>query len=165
MESKKIYAFTAELKKIGINPYVSVPEAILQSIFEDSEKSKGTIPISGKVNGKPYLQTLLKFKNEWRLYINTAMLPISPKRIGEILEISISFDPNKRKVEMHPLFLEKLNQDNIALAIYESLAPSLQKEINRYLNGIKREENLLKNIQLALGFLKGENKFIGRALE
>lgn len=162
MEKLHTYTFTAELKIIGINPYVSIPAVILQAIFEDSEKSKGTIPVCGEVNGNSYQQTLLKYKKEWRLYINMQMLSKSPKRIGEALEISISYDSKDRKVEIHPLFREKLNEDIKAFVIYERLSPSLKKEINRYLYAVKKEETLHKNIQLALGFLKGENRFIGR---
>jgi len=90
------------------------------------------------------------------------MLPNSPKRIAENLEISVAFDPTDRTVQMPILFQEALENDKIARKVFDSLPPSLQKEINRYLNSAKKEETLLKNIHLAIGFLKGENRFIGR---
>ena len=61
------------------------------------EKYKGKIPIKGAVNGVDYIQTLVKYSGEWRLYINTTMLKNSPKRIGEILDISIEVDHEERK--------------------------------------------------------------------
>src|SRR5690606_16986157 len=62
--------FTAKLELIGINPFVFVPETILKIIFEQAGKSKGYVPIRGTVNGNSYIQTLVKYKGEWRLYIN-----------------------------------------------------------------------------------------------
>lgn len=162
MTDYSAYTFTAELQIIGINPFVAVPPDILERIFQDSGKRLGPISICGKVNSKPYKQTLIKYKGEWRLYINTVMLPNSPKRIAENLEISVAFDHTDRTVQMPILFQEALENDKIARKVFDSLPPSLQKEINRYLNSAKKEETLLKNIHLAIGFLKGENRFIGR---
>lgn len=59
MEDIKKYDFSALIKIIGINPYVSVPEAILKAIINDAAKDKGPIPVHGTVNDKPYLQTLV----------------------------------------------------------------------------------------------------------
>ena len=94
-------SFTAELKIIGVNPYVDVPEDILQKIFMAAKKDKGFIPVSGKVNNVPYRQTLVRFKGEWRLYINTSMLSRSPKRIGEVLKLSDAYDPADRSIALH----------------------------------------------------------------
>lgn len=41
MEETKIHSFSAIIKIIGINPYVSVPDDILQAIFKDANKEKG----------------------------------------------------------------------------------------------------------------------------
>jgi len=81
MNKTKTYDFSALLNIIGINPYVSVSEEILNAIFIDANKHKGPIPICGTINDKPYLQTLVKYSGEWRLYINTIMLNNSPKKI------------------------------------------------------------------------------------
>lgn len=68
------YAFKAEIKIIGINPYVLVPGPILQKIFKQAGRDKGPIPIKGTINKKPYRQTLVKYSGAWRLYINTTMI-------------------------------------------------------------------------------------------
>jgi hypothetical protein len=44
--------FTATLEIIGINPFVFVPEEILETIFENSGRNKSPIPVKGTVNGK-----------------------------------------------------------------------------------------------------------------
>ena len=64
-------SFKAKIEIIGVNPYVPVPDKILQYIFSRVGSVKGNIPILGTVNGVEYKQTLLRFGGAWRLYINT----------------------------------------------------------------------------------------------
>ncbi|MGO1243652.1 MAG: hypothetical protein ACTJHT_02190 [Sphingobacterium sp.] len=54
--------FEAIIQLIGINPYVLVPQQILDSIFSQAGRSKSPIAIRGKINGKPYLQRLVKYR-------------------------------------------------------------------------------------------------------
>lgn len=156
------YKFSAEIKIIGINPYVSIPESILKSLFIDSEKDKSPIQICGTINKKPYLQTLVKYAGEWRLYINTIMLEKSPKRVGEKIEITISFDSKERVIEMHPFLQEAIDNNKSAKSVFEKLAPSRQKEIIRYISHLKTEEKIVANVSKAIKFLLGEGEFAGR---
>jgi bacteriocin resistance YdeI/OmpD-like protein len=162
MEDAKKHDFVAAIKIIGINPYVTVPETILKAIFNDAAKDKGPIPVNGIVNDKPYLQTLVKYAGEWRLYINTIMLDNSPKRIGENIKITIAFDPKERKIEMHPLLKKELGGNKEANAVFDKLPPSRQKEIIRYISHLKTEEKIKENVLKAINFLLGKDKFVGR---
>ena len=154
--------FKAEIQIIGVNPYVFVPNQVLSDIFIQAQKDKGAIPIKGTVNGKPYKQTLVRFKGEWRLYINMKMLKNSPKRIGETIEITIEFDPIKRIIKPHPKFVKALKDNINAKAIFDNLRPSLQLEIVRYISMLKTEESVEKNVPKAISFLLGKGKFVGR---
>lgn len=156
------FKFKAELEIIGVNPFVFVPETILQKIFNAAEKDKGPIPVSGSINGDSYRQTLVRFKGEWRLYINTAMLPNSPKRIGETIIVTIAYDPADRTIPMHPEFERRLKKNKEAMKVFGSLPPSRQKEIVRYISSLKSSESVSRNIELAIGFLTGKNRFVGR---
>jgi len=154
--------FTALLDLIGINPFVFVPQHILSTLFEAAGKNKGAIPVCGMVNGKPFEQTLLRYKGEWRLYINTKMLRNSPKRIGELIEITIEFDKRDRTLQPHPDLIKALSQKIAAQTVFNNLPPSGKKEIIRYISALKTTESRARNIQLAIGFLLGENRFMGR---
>lgn len=154
--------FKATLEKIGINPFVFVPEEILGKIFEQAGKAKGHIPVWGKVNGEDYKQTLLRFKGAWRLYINTSMLKNSPQRIGEMLNITIQFDPVDRIFTPDNKLMEALNENPAAKLVFENLTPSKQKEIIRYISFLKSEESIKRNVEKTIGFLLGKNRFIGR---
>lgn len=154
--------FKARLEIIGINPFVFVPEEILAGIFEEAGRSKGPVPVCGSVNGEPYIQTLVRYSGHWRLYINTAMLRDSPRKIGEIIEVTIGFDPRDRTLSPHPELLKALDESEEARKVFDSLTPSLQKEIVRYISFLKSEASVKTNVQKAIGFLLGKNRFVGR---
>ncbi|OOG18089.1 hypothetical protein BWD42_12470 [Sphingobacterium sp. CZ-UAM] len=154
--------FKAKLELIGINPFVFVPDDVLHLLFEEAGVDKGYIPIKGTVNGKDYKQTLLRYQGAWRLYINTEILPNSPKRIGEILELSVVFDPEDRSLLPHPKLEQALVENEEAKTVFDRLAPSKRKEIIRYISFLKTDDSRRKNIEKAIGFLLGNNRFIGR---
>jgi hypothetical protein len=156
------WSFTAVIEIIGINPYVQVPEIILEELFKQCGKNKGTIPIKGTVNGLPYTQTLVKFKGLWRFYINTSMLKNSPSRVGETVEITFAFDLDERTIVPHPCFVKALEENPDAKAVFHSLSPSRQHEIVRYIASLKTEESILRNISRSIDFLNGDGRFVGR---
>ncbi len=155
-------SFDAQLEIIGINPFVFIPEEILQQLFQHSGKEKGPIRIKGTVNGKEYRQTLVKYKGEWRLYINMQMLVNSPKRIGEKIMVTIAFDPEERTVNMHPKLARALAENSVAKQAFEALIPSRRSEIVRYISQLKTEESVDRNVQKAILHLEGKGRFAGR---
>lgn len=154
--------FSARIEIIGINPYVYVPEEILAEIFRQAGKDKGTIPIKGTVNGKPYTQTLVRYAGAWRLYINTIMLKNSPKRIGEIIELTVEYDPIPRTIEIHPKLQKALSENKEAENVFNALPASRRHEIIRYISHLKTEESVEKNVQKAIRFLLSKERFVGR---
>jgi len=157
-----MHKFKAKIEIIGINPFVFVPAKILKQIFKDFGKDKGHIPVCGTVNKAAYIQTLVKYRGEWRLYINTSMLKNSPQRIGEKIEVTVTLDTSDRTLKPNPKFMDVLNKNKQAKKIFQSLSSSRQKEIIRYISHLKTEESINKNIGKAIGFLNGKNKFAGR---
>ena len=162
MEQNETPQFSAKIEIIGINPFVFVPDAILQIIFKQAGKNKGFIPIKGSINDNPYRQTLVRYSGEWRLYINTIMLKNSPKRIGEIVTLTITFDPESRAIEMPDDFAKALVENPEANSVFEQLSASRKNEIVRYLARLKTKETLEKNITRAINFLLGKERFVGR---
>ena len=154
--------FKAEIQLIGINPFVFVPGKVLQKICKAAQKDKGPIPICGTVNNKPFKQSLVKYKGEWRLYINTTMLKDSPKHVGKEISVTVQFDPEVRTIKPPEKFLKALKANKAAKAVFDGLIPSTKGEIVRYLANLKTDEALEKNITRALNFLLGKERFIGR---
>lgn len=157
-----MHQFTASLEIIVGNPFVFVPSNILHALFQQAHKDKGPIPIRGTVNGKPYQQTLVRYSGDWRLYINMNMLKDSPRRIGEQIQVEVEFDPSDRTIKPHPDFSKALADNEVARAAFERLTPSRQKEILRYISGLKTQKSIDKNVKRAIEFLSGHGKFVGR---
>ena len=44
--------FNAQIQIIGINPYVLLPDEVLDGIFTQAKKDKGPMPVKGFVNLK-----------------------------------------------------------------------------------------------------------------
>lgn len=66
-------SYSAKIAKIGINPYMNVPEDVLQALFKQAGKATGPIPVRGTIDGKRFKQTLVKYQGAWRLCINGEM--------------------------------------------------------------------------------------------
>src|SRR5215212_4505998 len=153
---KPMNSFSAKILKIGINPYVGVPAAVLESIFEQAGKTKGPIPIRGTVNGKRFTQTLVKYQGAWRLYINGPMRDAAGIDVGDQARIRLEVDPRPRTEPIHPKFTPALDRNKTAQIAFEKLVASRQKEILRYLNSLKTEESLDRNIEKVMQHLLGK---------
>src|SRR5829696_3178383 len=116
-------SFSAKILKIGINPYVGIPEDMLESIFEQAGKSKGPIPIRGTVNGKRFTQTLVKYQGAWRLYINGRMRESAGIDVSDLATIRLEVDPSPRTEPIHPKFARALDRNKNAKIAFETLIP------------------------------------------
>ena len=154
--------FSATIDRIGVNPFVFLPETVLNHIFKQAGKNKGTIPVHGNLDGHPFIQTLVKYSGAWRLYLNTPMRKAAGKDVGDKIKVEIEFDPVERIIPLHPKLKEALEKNKKAKFVFDQLSPSLQKEIVRYIDHLKTEESVERNIKRALLFLTGKERFIGR---
>ena len=154
--------FKAKIEIIGINPFVFLPDNVLENIFRQAGKDKGKIPVKMKIEGHEFIQSLIKYSGHWRLYLNTPMRKIAKKEVGDIARFEIEFDNDERKIQMHPKLQIALNNNLEAGEVFDNLRPSLQLEIVRYLSFLKKDETVDKNIIKAINFLLGKGNFIGR---
>jgi hypothetical protein len=155
-------SFKAKIEIIGINPFVFLPDRVLKSLFTQSGKDKGPIRVHGSIDGHPYKQTLVKYSGAWRLYINGPMLKVAGKKVGDLTNLTIEFDPKERSVPMHPKLEAALKANKSARATFDQLPASRQNEIVRYINHLKTETSVDKNVTRAIGFLTGKERFVGR---
>ena len=155
-------SFTEKIRIIGINPYVLLRASVLKYILKKSGKDKGAIPVQLKIGGKDFIQNLVKYSGKWRLYLNGPMRKAAGKDLGDIIDVQIDFDPKPRTIPVHPKLKIAFTENPNAKKAFEKLAPSRQKEILRYINFLKSEESVDKNVQRAISHLTGNKPFIGR---
>jgi len=154
--------FSAKIQIIGVNPYVLLPDAVLKDIFQKAGKEKGAIPVKLTIAGKVFIQNLVKYSGKWRLYLNTPMRKAAQKDVGDTIVINIDFDPQERITPVHPKLKAALSKNKEAKKAFDELSPSRQKEILRYINFLKSEESVDKNIQRAIAYLTNNGSFVGR---
>jgi hypothetical protein len=129
---------------------------VLLAIFKKAERSKGPIPVRGKLNGAEFIQTLVKYQGSRRLYINGQMLKASSLAVGDTANIEIEFDPRSREVAMPKELAAALRNDTKAKAAFDELSPSRQKEISKYIGSLKTPESVAKNIERVIRHLRAE---------
>lgn len=148
--------FTATVGKVDINPYVRVPDPVVAQLLQDANRTAGPIPAAGTLQGKPFSATVVKFRELWRLYLNTAMRRDASVEVGDTVVVEIWFDGASRREPMPPKLAAALSRNRRARQTFEKLAPSRRKEILRYLNSLKREETLERNVVKVIRFLLGQ---------
>jgi hypothetical protein len=148
------FFFKAKIYKVGINPCVKVPHRISDKL----KATNGYIPVKGTINKHFFQQTLVPVRGEgYRLYVNGPMMKSTDLKVGQTAHFDIEQDSLERN-KNHPMptaFKRKLNQHKL-MPIFTQLAPSRQKEINRYLNNLKTEEALMRNIDKLIRVLQGK---------
>ena len=154
IDNLKMNSFSAKILIIGINPYVLLPAKVLKKIFEQAGKDRGPIPIRGTINQKKFTQTLVKYSGKWRLYLNTPMRKSAGIDVGDVADVEIQFDPTERITPMHPKLKSALEKNKVALKNFNKLTPSRKKEIMRYINSLKTETVIDKNIKRVIELLK-----------
>lgn len=150
--------FTAKIELIGINPYVLLPEPLLQQLFEQAGYDKGAIPVRISLGEQSFVQNLVKYSGAWRLYLNTPMREASQTAVGDEIEVGIEYDPVGQPVPMHPKLEAALSANEAARAAFDQLSPYRKKEIMRYINSLKTAVSVEKNIRHTLGFLLDDGK-------
>jgi hypothetical protein len=146
------FFFEARIYKVGINPCVKVPGKITARMIA----KRGYIPIKGRINNHSFFQTLVPVKNaEYRLYVNGPMLKGAGVKNGDRVRFSIeqNFEPRIVETSVPKEFRKRLKEGGLEPA-FRKLIPSRQKEILRYMNYLKTEEALLRNIDKTIRQLK-----------
>ena len=158
MSAARKYKFNSEIYKIGINWCVDVPTEITKQLIA----YKGRINIKGKINGFDFIKTLMPVKNaSYRLYVNQQMMKGGKTALGNFANFEI--EPNDEKVSKEyskpKLLVVQLDQRNLT-EDFDQLSTTRKKSILKYLNYIKTEETLLKNIYKLITQLKNKDKNI-----
>ena len=148
--------FSATIYKLGINPVVDPPERVLDTLFKQAGRTKGPIPVRGKVNGAEFRQTLVKYSGAWRLYVNGVMLKASGAKVGDEVRVEIEFDESPPEVGMPASLADAFRKDRIARVAFESLAPWRRKEVLRYIGSLKSKVAIEKNVERVIRQLKGD---------
>jgi len=161
-EKYKPLKFKAKIEIIGVNPFVYLPVSVLKNIFKQAKKDKGKIPVEMKIEGHKFTQTLINYSGYWRLYLNTPMRRAAGKDVGDTAKFEICYNDKVKVIPIHPKLQKALKSNPPAKQKFDSLPPSRRLEIIRYISFLKTEESVNRNVNKAVSFLLGKERFIGR---
>lgn len=150
------HTFRAKTYRIGINWCADVPKEITEQLTAE----KGRIRIKGQINGFDFAKTLMPVKNApYRLFVNQVMMKGGKTAPGQIAAFTIEQD-NERTVKEYPtplVLIEQLEKHQLTAA-FDNLTPSRKKEILKYLNYVKTDETLMRNIDKLIAQLRNKEK-------
>ena len=142
--------FAGTIRKVGINPCVDAPLRVGREL-----EARGYIPVRGTINGAAFTQTLVPIGGgRHRLYVNRLMLDAAGVKVGDRITVELWKNRAVRREPMPALLATELKASAVASATWETLTPSLRKEILRYLNSAKRPETLERNVQRTIAMLE-----------
>ena len=150
------HAFKAKIYKTGINWCVDVPLKITAAMLPE----KGRIYIRGTINGFDFTKTLMPVKDApYRLFVNGEMMKGGNTALGKIAAFEIEQVPGKKRpaLPMPKLLSDQLRKHKLSDA-FEALTASRKKDILHYLNHLKSEESLQRNIEKVITQLKQKEK-------
>jgi len=133
---------------------VDIPEKIVTELLLQAGKDSGPLPVRGNLNGAKFQTTAVKFHGKWRLYLNTDMRTRSGLDNGDRAEVELAFDPDPPQDMMPEKLAKALAQNTKAKIAFEKLIPSRRKDIIRYLNALKTQESLDRNVKKVMKQLK-----------
>ena len=159
--------FTAKIKLRGINPYVMVSAARAGRIKADWKRP---MPVLVQVNGKPdpawQVNMMPAGDGSFYLYLDGGVRKASGTDVGDTVDVLVVFDHAYKGGPQHdmlPEFASRLNDDSVAKVRWDSLSPSLRKEILRYLANLKSDAARQRNVECAVRVLGGaKERFLAR---
>jgi hypothetical protein len=172
----------ASVKIDGINPYVVVPAATVAALGSDPrqpvllrlrresrERRPRAGPIGrtvardaarliaiGRLTPDHWFRTrLVRQRSGVRIYLDTWMREEAGIAVGDRVEFTLKPDTGPRALTVPTALQEALEVDAQALAAWNALAPSRQREILAYLNFLKTPAAVERNVRKVIGQLRG----------
>jgi hypothetical protein len=158
--------FRATIQIRGVNPYVLVSAEQAAGLRSGWRKP---MPVRIQVNGKPDVPWRINMMpvgdGDFFLYLAGEVRKASATGVGDRVSLSVAFDDDYKGGPADLVWFEdELAGNDAAGRAWDSLSPSRQKEIVRYLANLKSPEARRRNLERALGVLSGDQaRFMARS--
>ena len=160
--------FTQRIRIRGINPYLLVSARQATALKSGWRRP---MPVLVTIDGKPTKPARVNLMpagdGSFYLYLNGPVRDASGTRVGDRVTAEVAFDAEYRAGPTHPMppaLRTALRAEPRATRAWQALTPSRQKEILRYLAGLRSETARDRNVSKVLAMLKSPSgSFLGRA--
>lgn len=150
------HTFEETIYQTGVNWCVDVPVEITNQMIPN----KGRIKVNGTINGFGFEKNLVPVKNRpYRLFVNLIMMKGGKTALGKtaLFEIEQNFKIVNVDYPMPKILIEHLKMNDL-ITEFNNLTSSRKKAILKYLNNIKGNDTMLKNLNKLIFQLKNKEK-------
>lgn len=152
-----MHYFIQTISIIGVNPHVIVPLKIAKTFSK-----KGFVPVKIRVNGHTFLANLVPIGGgRHRLYLHGLMRKKAMVQVGDRVAIELAYDTQPWVEPTSKPLTKALKTSAVARNNWKNLSSSRRKEINRYLNRLKSDEAVNRNLARGMKYLGGYGDWFG----
>lgn len=133
---------------------------------------KGVIPVKVWLADQPFQANLMPLGikrsrtvpgEHHRLYLHGLMRKTLGKDVGDRIKVVLALATQDRTEPMNLTLAQALKKSAKGKTVFEKFSPSHQKELNRYLNRLKSEEALDRNLVKVMDYLtKPKSTWFGK---
>jgi Bacteriocin-protection, YdeI or OmpD-Associated/Domain of unknown function (DUF1905) len=164
----RAHSFLATIYKVWIMRHVDVPEDVATSLIAEirrvgaaktSARTKGAppkhIPVIATVNHKSVQTTLVPAgAGHYRLTLNTALRKAGRADTGEVIGVTLTYDPNSREIETPPEYLAALKRNALAKKEFDRLPPGHKRQLLAYYQKTKSDKARTNAIEKTIDHLR-----------
>ncbi len=141
-----VFAFSATIHKLGINPVVDVPEKIVDALLRQAGKNSAPVQVICNLDGVEFDANIVRYAGDWRLYLNTPVRKSAGKDVGDTVKITLAYDPSVRMPPMPEAFRLALKDNTDAQKAWRLRPTPKRREILEELNQKPDDAELARGI-------------------
>lgn len=150
----------------GINPYIAVDSTEAVTIRAGWKRP---LPVCFRLNGRTKvwrINLMPKGDGSFYLYLDGGVRRATGTKVGDMVDCEIWFNAEYNGGPQHellPHLAAAFAANPVAKDRYDSLAPSLKKEITRYFASLKGDAAIIRNCEKCTAALSGTpTRWLGR---
>jgi len=166
----RTHNFLATIYKVWIMRHVDVPEGVATALIADMRRAaaSGTksrasakvappkhIPVVATVNRLSVKTTLVPAgAGRYRLTLNTALRKAGRADAGEVIGVTLAYDPNSREIDAPPEYIAGLKRNALAKKEFDRLPPGHKRQMVAYYMKAKSEKARSHAIEKSIEHLR-----------
>lgn len=160
--------FLATIYKVWILRHVDVPGDVAAALIAEMRRVSGTsakarakapppkhIPVVATVNRTSVKTTLVPAgAGRYRLTLNTALRKAGRVDTGEVIGVTLAYDPNSREINAPPEYLRALKGSAVAKKEFDRLPSGHRRQLLAYYQKAKSEKARTHAIEKTIDHLR-----------
>jgi hypothetical protein len=160
--------FLATIYKVWIMRHVDVPEHVAVALIADMRRVSGTgakarstaaapkhIPVIATVNRMSVKTTLVPAgAGRYRLTLNTALRKAGRVDTGEVIGVTLTYDPNSREIDEPFEYLAAIKRNSLARKEFDRTPPGHRRQLLAYYQKAKSDKARAHAIERIIDHLR-----------